>query len=154
MIGLAYNHALRWFGDRAGQEGGEFYTPESVVELMVRLVKPHEGQSVYDPFAGSGGMLVQAKQYVDEHGEIGTSLSLFGQEKNVSMSSIARLNLLLNGVTDGSILCGDTLERPMHTLADGHLRLFDRVLTNPPFSMKYDRRELELPGAHEVRLDI
>ena len=61
------------------------------------------------------------------------------------MSSIARLNLLLNGVTDGSILCGDTLERPMHTLADGHLRLFDRVLTNPPFSMSYDKKELKYP---------
>jgi type I restriction enzyme M protein len=144
-LGLAYNRALRWFGERAGKKGGEFYTPASVVELMVRLVEPHEGQSIYDPFVGSGSMLAQAKQYVDEHGEVGASLSLFGQEKNVSMSSIARLNLLLNGVTGGSILCGDTLERPMHTLADGHLRLFDRVLTNPPFSMSYDKKELKYP---------
>lgn len=144
-IGLAYNHALRWFGGQAGKAGGEFYTPESVIDLMVRLVKPYEGQSVYDPFVGSGGMLAQAKQYVDEHGEIGASLSLFGQEKNLSMFSIARVNLLLNGVKDGSILHGDTLEQPMHTLPNGHLKLFDRVLTNPPFSAKYDRRALEHP---------
>ena len=144
-IGLAYNRALRGFASRAGKVGGEFYTPESVVDLVVRLVKPHEDQSVYDPFVGSGGMLVRAKQYVDEHGEIGATLSFFGQEKNLSISSIARFNLLLNGITDGSILRGDTLEHPMHILADGHLRNFDRVLTHPPFSNKYRRRDLEYP---------
>ena len=145
VVGLAYNSVIRRFGDRVGKRGGEFYTPASVVELMVRLVRPHEDQSLYDPFAGSGGMLVQAKQYVDEHGGIGANLSFFGQEKNASTWSIARLNLLLNGVTDGSILCGDTLVRPLHTAPDGQLRLFDRVLTNPPFSMSYDKRELSHP---------
>jgi type I restriction enzyme M protein len=144
-IGLAYNRALRWFGDRAGVKGGVPYTPESIVELMVRLVQPREGQSVYDPFVGSGGMLVQAKKYVDDHGEVGAHLSLFGQEKNVSTSSVARLNLLLNGVRDGSILCGDTLERPLHALADGRLKLFDRVLTNPPFSSNYDKTGVSYP---------
>lgn len=144
VLGRAYSRALGWFADRAGKRGGEFYTPSSVIQLMVRLVQPHEGQSVYDPFAGSGGMLVQAKEYVDEHSGNGVGLALFGQEKNASTCSIARLNLLLHGVTDGSVLHGDTLTRPLHTV-DGRLRLFDRVLTNPPFSMNYVTKDVEYP---------
>jgi type I restriction enzyme M protein len=141
-IGCAYNQILHRFADRAGKTAGPFYTPESISDLMVRLVRPQEGQSVYDPFVGSAGMLIQAKHYVDEHGGRSTSLSLFGQEKNLSMAAIAKINLFLNEVSGGSILCGDTLEQPMHTLADGQLMLFDRVVTNPPFSVNYDRVRL------------
>jgi type I restriction enzyme M protein len=144
VLGPAYDRALRWFGDRAGKRGGEFYTPSSVIQLMVRLAQPQEGQSIYDPFAGSGGMLIQAKEYVDEYSGKGTALALFGQEKNASTCSIARMNLLLHGVTDGSVLCGDTLSEPLH-LVDGQLRLFDRVLTNPPFSMNYVARGKRYP---------
>lgn len=145
VLGRAYDRALGWFGDRAGKRGGEFYTPRSVVRLMVRLVQPEEGQSVYDPFAGSGGMLVQAKEYVDEHSREGADLALFGQEKNASTCSIARLNLLLHGVTDASVLCGDTLTQPLHTVVGGKLRLYDRVLTNPPFSMNYVEKDVRYP---------
>jgi type I restriction enzyme M protein len=141
-IGCAYNQTLHRFADWAGKTAGPFYTPESIADLMVRLVRPQEGQSVYDPFVGSAGMLIQAKAYVDEHGGRGASLSLFGQEKNMSMAAIAKINLLLSGISSGSILCGDTLEQPMHTLAGGQLMLFDRVVTNPPFSVNYDRAQL------------
>lgn len=144
-VGRAYDHLLGAFADSAGKRGGEFFTPRSVVRLMVRLVRPREGQSVYDPFAGSGGMLVQAGQYVDEHGGEGAHLALFGQEKNAATCSTARLNLLLHGLTDSSVLCGDTLTDPLHSLEDGHLRRFDRVLTNPPFSMNYSEKEMRHP---------
>ncbi len=145
VVGRAYDHHLGAFADSAGKRGGEFFTPRSVVRLMVRLVRPQEGQSVYDPFTGSGGMLVQAGQYVDEHGGEGTGLAFFGQEMNAATCSAARLNLLLHGLKDSSVLCGDTLTDPLHSLEDGHLRRFDRVLTNPPFSMKYSEKEMRHP---------
>ncbi|MFD3732900.1 N-6 DNA methylase [Streptomyces sp. NPDC058632] len=144
-VGRAYDYLLGEFAVSAGKRGGESFTPRSVVRLMVRLVRPREGQSVYDPFAGSGGMLVQAGQYVDEHGGRGADLALFGQEKNAATCSTARLNLLLHGLTDSSVLCGDTLTDPLHSLQDGHLRRFDRVLTNPPFSMNYSEKEMRHP---------
>ncbi|ATZ23042.1 putative type I restriction enzymeP M protein [Streptomyces lavendulae subsp. lavendulae] len=145
VVGRAYDHTLGRFADVAGRKGGEFYTPRSVVQLMVELVRPEPGQSVYDPFTGSGGMLVQAKEYVDEYGRDGAGLGLFGQELNVETCSIARLNLLLHNVTDGSVLCGDTLADPLHLQGDGRLRRFDRVLTNPPFSMNYTEKEMKHP---------
>ncbi|MEV8392682.1 MULTISPECIES: class I SAM-dependent DNA methyltransferase [unclassified Streptomyces] len=144
-VGRAYDLILSAFADSAGKRGGEFFTPRSVVRLMVRLVRPQEGQSVYDPFAGSGGMLVQARQYVDEHGGDGTNLALFGQETNGATWSMARLNLLLHSITDASVLCGDTLTNPLHSEEDGCLRHFDRVLSNPPFSMKYSQKEIKHP---------
>ncbi|MFI2350976.1 N-6 DNA methylase [Streptomyces sp. NPDC019443] len=143
--GRAYDLILSAFADSAGKRGGEFFTPRSVVRLMVRLVRPQEGQSVYDPFAGSGGMLIQARQYIDEHGGEGADLALFGQEVNGATWSTARLNLLLHGITDSSVLCGDTLTDPLHSLEDGHLRRFDCVLTNPPFSMNYSEKEVRYP---------
>ncbi|MER7908206.1 class I SAM-dependent DNA methyltransferase [Streptomyces sp. NPDC096068] len=144
VVGRAYDLILGRFADSAGKRGGEFFTPRSVVRLMVRLVRPREGQSVYDPFAGSGGMLIQASQYIDEHGGEGAGLALFGQEVNSSTWSTARLNLLLHGITESSVLCGDTLADPLHS-EDGHLRRFDCVLTNPPFSMNYPEKEVRHP---------
>ncbi|MEV5644033.1 class I SAM-dependent DNA methyltransferase [Streptomyces flaveolus] len=145
VVGRAYDLILSAFADSAGKRGGEFFTPRSVVQLMVRLVRPQEGQSVYDPFAGSGGMLIQARQYIDEHGGEGTDLALFGQEVNSATWSTARLNLLLHGITDSSVLCGDTLADPLHSLEDGRLRRFDCVLTNPPFSMNYSEKKMRYP---------
>ncbi|MEV7286926.1 class I SAM-dependent DNA methyltransferase [Streptomyces sp. NPDC093252] len=145
VVGHAYDLILSAFADSAGKRGGEFFTPRSVVRLMVRLARPQGGHSVYDPFAGSGGMLIQASQYVDEHSEEGTDLALFGQEVNSATWSTARLNLLLHGIRNSSVLCGDTLADPLHSLEDGHLRRFDRVLTNPPFSMNYSEKEVRHP---------
>ncbi|MET8969191.1 type I restriction-modification system subunit M [Streptomyces hydrogenans] len=144
VVGRAYDLILGRFADSAGKRGGEFFTPRSVVRLMVRLVRPREGQSVYDPFAGSGGMLIQASQYIDEHGGEGADLALFGQEVNSSTWSTARLNVLLHGINESSVLCGDTLANPLHS-EDGHLRRFDCVLTNPPFSMNYPEKEVRHP---------
>ncbi|MQA87242.1 MAG: N-6 DNA methylase [Streptosporangiales bacterium] len=145
VVGCAYDRVLGWFAERAGRRAEESYTPRSVVRLMVRLVRPEPGQSVYDPFAGSGGMLVQAKKYVDEHSAKSANLTLFGQEINISTWSIARLNLLLHSITEGSLLRGDSLTNPLHVVADGRRMLFDRVLTNPPFSMNYVRQDVRYP---------
>lgn len=143
-VGRAYEGMLERFAP-AGKRSGEFYTPRSVVRLMVDLVRPEPGQSVYDPFVGSGGMLVQAMEYLNENVGQSASLSLYGQEINPSAWSTARLNLLLHGIGGGAILRGDTLSEPRHVGADGRLMLFDRVLTNPPFSLKYSKKDMEHP---------
>ena len=144
-VGSAYDDLLGQFALASGKKGGEFYTPRSVIQLMVRLVRPENGQSVYDPFAGSGGMLIQAQKYVAERTGPHAKLALFGQELNAETCSTARMNLLLHGITDASVLCGDTLDNPLHVLSDRTRMLFDRVLTNPPFSMNYRRDDMQFP---------
>ncbi|MGW1658716.1 N-6 DNA methylase [Streptomyces atratus] len=145
VVGRAYSRLLARSAQSAGRTGGVSHTPESVVDMMVRLVRPEPEQSVYDPFVGTGGMLIQAQQYVDEkHGD-GARLALSGQEKNANTWATARLNLLLHGITDSSVHRGDTLQDPLHTLPNGQLRRFDRVLTNPPFSMNYDKEAMRHP---------
>lgn len=137
VAGRAYDRLLSWFAELSGAKSGNWNTPRSVVRMMVRLVRPEPGQSVYDPFAGSGGMLVHAREYVDEHTGRGPALRLFGQEVNSAAWFTAQVNLLLHGATDTSILHGDTLADPLHHDTNGRLRTFDRVLSNPPFSMNY-----------------
>lgn len=144
VVGRAYDRFIGRSGEMAGRRG-EFFTPRPVAELMVRLVRPEAGQSVYDPFAGSAGMLIQAREYVREHSGDDADVRLFGQEINASAWAIAQLNLLLHGVTDSSLLCGDTLTDPGHTAADGRLMLFNRALANPPFSMRYARKQVRYP---------
>jgi type I restriction enzyme M protein len=144
LLGAAYEYLLREFADSAGKKGGEFYTPRPVVRMMVRLVAPRPGDSVYDPCAGSGGMLILAREYVDEHdryGIAGQRLDLAGQELNGGSWAMAKMNMLLHGIRDADLRNGDTLADPKHT-DGGKLRLFDKVLSNPPFSLSYDRAEV------------
>ena len=85
------------FADSAGKKGGEFYTPRAVVRMMVRLAKPTEGMSIYDPCAGSGGMLILASEHVAEHGGNARDLELFGQENNGGVWSMSKMNMILHG---------------------------------------------------------
>jgi type I restriction enzyme M protein len=142
LLGAAYEYLIRDFADSAGKKGGEFYTPRSVVRMMVRLVKPDEGMRVYDPCSGSGGMLILAKEYLDEHGKNAKDLELYGQESNGGVWAISKMNMLLHGIKDAKLENGDTLQDPMHT-EGGELIRFDRVLTNPPFSQNYDQTGLK-----------
>lgn len=141
LLGAAYEYLIAEFADSAGKKGGEFYTPRAVVQLMVRLLKPQEGMSVYDPCVGSGGMLIQAKQYVEECGGNPDNLALFGQDNNGGVWAICKINMLLHGIRDADIQNDDTLISPSH-IADGELMRFDRVLSNPPFSQNYERKDL------------
>src|SRR5207248_6571695 len=93
MLGAAYEYLIAEFADSAGKKGGEFYTPRSVVRMMVRLVDPQPGDSVYDPCAGSGGMLLLAKEHVEEHGGDVEQLALYGQEKSGTSWAMAKMNL-------------------------------------------------------------
>lgn len=143
ILGRAYEYLIKMFADDAGQKGGEFYTPTEVVELIVKLIKPDEGMRVYDPTCGSGGMLIQSVDYVKAQGGNPQSLSLYGQERNLETWAIAKMNLLLHGLPDHRLVKGDTLRKP-GLIEDGEIMLFDRVIANPPFSLKeWGREEAE-----------
>ncbi|WP_267593087.1 type I restriction-modification system subunit M [Carbonactinospora thermoautotrophica] len=145
LLGAAYEYLIGEFADSAGKKGGEFYTPRGVVRMMVRLVDPHQGMRIYDPCAGSGGMLILAKEYVEELGEDARNLALYGQEANGGTWAISKMNMILHGIPDAELANDDTLLSPKHREDDGELMLFDRVLTNPPFSQNYTREGMEYP---------
>ncbi|MEZ4300390.1 MAG: class I SAM-dependent DNA methyltransferase [Polyangiaceae bacterium] len=144
LLGAAYEYLIRDFADSAGKKGGEFYTPRSVVRMMVNLAEPREGMRIYDPCSGSGGMLVLSKEYLDEHGHNSKDLGLYGQESNGGVWSISKMNMLLHGIPDADIRNDDTLLSPGHT-EGGELMRFDRVITNPPFSQNYEKKDLAFP---------
>ena len=135
LLGSAYEYLIKMFADSAGKKGGEFYTPSEVVLLLVSLLKPHAGMKVYDPTAGSGGMLVTTRNYLASHKENPSNLSLFGQEMNLNTWAISKMNMFLHGVFSADIRKGDTLRDPQH-IENGELMTFDRVIANPPFSLK------------------
>ncbi|MDA7492632.1 N-6 DNA methylase [bacterium] len=140
LLGAAYEYLIKYFADSAGKKGGEFYTPAEVVRTMVQIIEPAEGMSVYDPTAGSGGMLIQAKSYIDEVGGDSRNLELAGQELNGGTWSICKMNLILHGIRNTSgIRNGDTLREPMHQ-DGGEIRKFDRVIANPPFAQNAPKR--------------
>jgi type I restriction enzyme M protein len=144
LLGAAYEYLIRDFADSAGKKGGEFYTPRSVVRMMVRLVDPREGMRVYDPCSGSGGMLIYARNHVAELGGDLANLVLAGQETNGTTWSISKMNLLLHGIRDADVRNDDILANPLH-VKGGELERFDRVITNPPFSQNYDRGGIPFP---------
>lgn len=146
LLGAAYEYLIRDFADSAGKKGGEFYTPREVVRLMVQIADPRPGMSVYDPCTGSGGMLILSKEYVEESGGDGRNLALAGQEKDGSVWAISKMNMLLHGIPDADLRNNDdgTLEDPAH-ITGGELQRFDRVITNPPFSMNYSADAIPFP---------
>jgi len=135
LLGSAYEYLIKQFADSAGKKGGEFYTPGEVVWLLVSLLKPTAGMRIYDPTAGSGGMLIQTRNYLIDQGENPQNLSLYGQEMNLNTWAISKMNMFLHGVFNADLRKGDTLGDPQHT-SGGELMSFDRVIANPPFSLK------------------
>ena len=138
-MGQAYEYLVGKFADDAGNTAQEFYTNRTVVTLMAEILQPKPNESIYDPTCGSGGMLVKCLDYLRLKGQPWQGVKVFGQEINALTSAIARMNLYLNGVEDFSIVREDTLAHP--AFVDGsHLRKFDIVLANPPYSIKtWDR---------------
>ena len=142
-MGQAYEYLVGKFADDAGNTAQEFYTNRTVVELMAEILQPQPDESIYDPTCGSGGMLIKSLDYLRNHGKEWKGVHVFGQEVNGLTSAIARMNLYLNGVENFSIVCGDTLRNPAF-LDGSHLRTFDIVLANPPYSIKeWDRAAFE-----------
>jgi type I restriction enzyme M protein len=136
VLGQSYEYLIKKFADATNKKAGEFYTPRSVVRLMVNILDPREGESIYDPTCGTGGMLLEAMHHVRElRGDVRSLWGkLYGQEKNLTTSAIARMNLFLHGAADFKIVRGDTLRNPAFHTADS-LSKFDCVIANPPFSL-------------------
>ena len=155
MLGRAYEYLIKQFADDAGKKGGEFYTPSKVVELIVNLIKPEEGMRVCDPTVGSGGMLVQSVDYIKSQGGNPRNLTLHGQERNLGTWSICKMNLLLHGLSYTQIERGDTIREPKLLGDDKELLLYDRVIANPPFSLKnWGREEAEADEYGRFRFGI
>jgi type I restriction enzyme M protein len=150
LLGAAYEWLIKHFADSAGKKAGEFYTPAEVVRICVEICDPQEGMSVYDPTVGSGGMLIQARDYLRECGADSTELALYGQEKMGTTWSICKMNMLLHGISHAVIRQQDTLREPQHQADDGQLRRFDRVMANPPFSQNYIKKDIKFPGRFPV----
>ncbi|MAT57900.1 MAG: N-6 DNA methylase [Ignavibacteriae bacterium] len=142
LLGAAYEYLIKFFADSAGKKGGQFYTPYQVVRLMVQILKPQEGMSIYDPTAGSGGMLIQSFQYIQEQGANYENVDLHGQELDPTVLAICKMNIILHNITKYNIEYGDTLTDPQN-IADGRIKQFDRVLANPPFSQNYSRDNMQ-----------
>ncbi|HEX4114822.1 MAG TPA: class I SAM-dependent DNA methyltransferase [Solirubrobacteraceae bacterium] len=137
VFGNAYEYLIKRFADLSNKKAGEYYTPRSVVGLLINILDPHEGETVYDPACGTGGMLIEVIEHVKAAGGSPKTLwgKLYGQEKVLATSGIARMNLLLHGVEDFKIVREDTLRNPAFYTGN-HLARFDCVVANPPFSLK------------------
>jgi type I restriction enzyme M protein len=134
ILGQAYEYLIKHFADLTNKKAGEFYTPRSVVHLMGLILDPKEKETIYDPACGTWGMLLECVDHLKERSQDYRTLSLYGQEKNLTSSSIARINMFLHGIEEFQIMRGDTLRNPAFFEADG-LKKFDCVIANPPFSL-------------------
>lgn len=128
IFGRVYEYFIKNFAMEGGQKGGEFYTPKSVVELLVEILEPYEGR-IFDPFCGSGGMFVQSHKLLQSHGKNTDQISIYGQEIKESTLQICKMNLFLRGL-DGDIRLGDSIRDDQHKG-----RKMDYIITNP-HSMK------------------
>jgi type I restriction enzyme M protein len=146
ILGDAYEYLIGKFADvNRRKKAGEFYTPRSVVRMMIEILDPKEGESIYDPACGTGGMLLAAIDHVKREGGDPRTFfgKIYGQEKNLTTSAIARMNLVLHGIEDFQIVREDTLRSPAFAdSSTGGLATFDCVVANPPFSLKEWGREL------------
>ena len=129
VIGDSYEYLISHFASDAGKKGGEFFTPSGVSTLLAKLVEPKEGDRIYDPTCGSGSLLIKASKEVGNN-----NFRLYGQESNGTTVSLAKMNMFLHDINDAVIEWGDTIGNPLH-LENGHLKKFDVVVANPPFSL-------------------
>lgn len=138
-LGQGYEYLIKKFADDSGHTAAEFYTNRTVVHLMTEMLDVQPGESVYDPTCGSGGMLLSCIAHLRNQKKEWRNVKLYGQERNLMTSSIARMNCFLHGIEDFRIERGDTLAEPKLVEGD-RLMQFDVVLANPPYSIKqWDR---------------
>jgi type I restriction enzyme M protein len=152
LLGAAYESLIEDFADSAGKKAGEFYTPGAVVRTLVEIVEPQPKMSVYDPTCGSGGMLIQTRDYIRECGGDPRDVTLAGQDSMGTIWSICKMNMLLHGISHADIRQEDTIRRPQHKDESNELKRYDRVLANPPFSQNYIKKDIEYPGRFAVWL--
>ena len=135
IIGGAYEYLISRFAASAGKKAGEFYTPAEVSDLIARLVDPQEGDEICDPTCGSASLLMKCGRLIRERtGK--RRYSLFGQEAIGSTWALAKMNLFLHGEENHQVEWGDTIRNPKLRTSEDHLRHFDVVVANPPFSLE------------------
>lgn len=145
LMGAAYEYLIKHFADSAGKKAGEFYTPNEIVKLLVNILEPGENAEIYDPTVGSGGMLIECKNYVESRYGSARNISLYGQEKSGTVWGLCKMNMLFHNIYDSKILNGDTLLNPLHYDSErpGELKTFDIVIANPPFSQDYSTTNMK-----------
>lgn len=136
LLGAAYEFLIKHFAESAGKKGGEFYTPTEVVQLMAHILQPGERASMCDPTVGSGGLLINLRNYVEARYGNARNLSIFGQELKEGIYKMCKMNMIFHGIKNANIKMGDTLANPL-LKENGILTKFDIVVANPPFSMNY-----------------
>ena len=139
-LGNGYEYLIKQFADDSGHTAQEFYTNRTLVHLMTQMLEPQPGDRIYDPTAGTAGMLISSLAEVKRRGGDARTLGLYGQERIHITAAIARMNLVLHGVEDFEIVAGNTLSQPAFIDGD-HLRTFDVVVANPPYSIKKWNRD-------------
>ena len=136
VLGQAYEYLIKKFADDAGAKAGEFFTPPEVVDTLVRMLEPQPGDTIYDPTAGSGGMLVRAANYLREKGHRATNARYFAQEMNWSNAAITKINSVLHGL-EANIRAGNSTITDPQFLNGGQVMKFSLVLANFPFSDEF-----------------
>ncbi len=136
VFGNAYEHLIRSFASKAGKSSGEFYTPAEVAYLMAEIVEPQPGHSIADWASGSGGLLLQCRNYVTRQGGDPDHLMLSAQESTVTTYNISRINMILHGVKSWNHHREDSIRVPLLLDEGNELLRFDRVVMNPPFSLE------------------
>lgn len=125
-----------FFAVNSGKRAGEFSSPPAVSDLIIRLVEPKEGMSIYDPVCGSGGFFIKAANFIENNGGKSNLCSFFGQDINLGNVTVARLNLAIHGLASSEVYAGDSIAEPFNISADGRVDEFDIVIADPPFSVK------------------
>jgi type I restriction enzyme M protein len=136
LLGAAYEFLIKHFAESAGKKGGEFYTPNEVVQLMAHILQPSDSATMCDPTVGSGGLLINLRNYVEARYGNARNLSIFGQELKEGIYKMCKMNMIFHGIKNANIKMGDTLANPL-LKKDGVLIKFDIVVANPPFSQNY-----------------
>ncbi len=128
LLGRVYEYFLGMFADAEGKRGGQFYTPESIVRLLVEMLEPYHGR-IYDGCCGSGGMFVQSEKFLEAHGGRIGDIAVYGQESNPTTYKLAKMNLAIRGI-DAKIELGDTFHNDKHKDLKA-----DFIIANPPFNI-------------------
>ena len=140
ILGRAYEYLLRKFAEGSGQSAGEFYTPTEVAKLVSYLVKPKEGEYVYDPACGTGGLLIQSNTRFKSlnNNDSANKPKYYGQEINPGTYAMAKMNAIIHDM-EINIALGDTFRNPAFRLNNGELMKFDKVIANPMWNQKFDQ---------------
>lgn len=140
--GKAIEYLIKIYSDHIGRKGGAYYTPRNISKLIVEIVQPEEGMSIYDPAVGSGGMLVEVGKWLQSQEITPDEIDFFGQDISGDAVYTAKINLVMNEINNAHIYHGDTLLDPKN-VENGSLILFDRILSQPPFSLKLKPQKRE-----------